>query len=279
MATFLLAHNPNRWHWDDLQDCIKQIESAGWVHIRWSCGKTKQIHKGDRIYLIRLGKEPKGIVASGWAISDWSEGPHWDESKKAEGKTTLYVDVLLNALLDPDKEDILPRKNLDNGILKQVHWSTQSPGILIPNEIAKELDQIWYQLLKQKNKHKNFFTKPNFDQINEEIEEPQKYSEGAGKKIDVTVYERNIYARRKCVEHYGFDCNICGFSFEQAYGIFGKDYIHVHHIKPIAEIGREYEIDPIEDLRPVCPNCHAMIHSLKPPLSLSRVKEMFKNKP
>ncbi len=278
MATFLLTHNPNRWEWEDLQDGIEQIESSGWFHSSWSCGNSKQIHKGDRVYLIRLGKEPKGIFASGWAISDWYEEPHWDESKEAEGKTALFVDVLFNALLNPDKEDILPRKELDNGIFKQMHWSSQASGILIPDEIVKELDKIWYNLLKQKKKHKNFFAQPNYDHLTEEIEGSLKFFEGAGKKIDVTVYERNVNARRKCVEHYGFDCSICGFSFEKAYGIFGKNYIHVHHIKPIAEIGREYELDPIEDLRPVCPNCHAMLHSSNPPLSISRMKKMIKDK-
>lgn len=277
MPTFLFTHNPNRWDWTDLQDCIKEIESSGWCHRNWSCN-TKQIHKGDRVYLIRLGMEPKGIFASGWAISEWYEDSHFDEAKEAEGKKARYVDVAFNAILDPDNEEILPRKTLDNGILKQMHWSSQSSGILIPDKIAKELDSIWYRLLKRKNKHINFFAKPNFDNIAEEVEEEQKVLEGTKRKIDVTIYERNPSARRKCVEHYGFDCSVCGFNFEKAYGMLGKHYIHVHHIKPIADIGREYELNPIEDLRPVCANCHAMIHSSKPPLSLNRVIKLFKEK-
>jgi 5-methylcytosine-specific restriction protein A len=28
----------------------------------------------------------------------------------------------------------------------------------------------------------------------------------------------------------------------------------------LSGIGVEYEVNPIEDLRPVCPNCHAAIH-------------------
>lgn len=278
MATFLLNWNPNRWEWDDLPDCIKEIETSGWFHGRWSCGNSKKIHKGDRVYLIRLGKEPKGIIASGWAISDWYEDTHWDETKEADGGKALYVDVLFNALLNPDKETILSRKELDNGILKQMHWSSQASGVLIPNAIAKELNKIWFQLLKQKNKHKNFFAQPNYENLTEEIEYSQKFSEGASKKIDVTVYERNVDARRKCIEHHGFDCFICGFNFEKIYGIFGKNYIHVHHTKPLAEIGKEYKLDPVEDLRPVCPNCHAMIHSSRPALSIQRMKKMIKDK-
>ena len=40
----------------------------------------------------------------------------------------------------------------------------------------------------------------------------------------------------------------------------GKDFIHVHHIIPLNEIKEEYTVDPIKDLVPVCPNCHAMLH-------------------
>ncbi|MEG0771017.1 MAG: HNH endonuclease, partial [Clostridia bacterium] len=44
------------------------------------------------------------------------------------------------------------------------------------------------------------------------------------------------------------------------YGEIGKDFIHVHHLKPLNEIGEEYIVNPVNDLIPVCPNCHAMLH-------------------
>lgn len=86
------------------------------------------------------------------------------------------------------------------------------------------------------------------------------YIEGSETEIKLTRYERDDNARKKCLEYYGYTCRICGFNFEQTYGEMGKGYIHVHHIIPISEIGHEYVIDPINDLIPVCPNCHAMLH-------------------
>ena len=50
-------------------------------------------------------------------------------------------------------------------------------------------------------------------------------------------------------------------NFETFYGIAFKEIIEVHHIVPISQIGEEYAIDPIKDLVPVCPNCHAALHS------------------
>ncbi|MBF2077835.1 MAG: HNH endonuclease [Synechococcales cyanobacterium T60_A2020_003] len=48
--------------------------------------------------------------------------------------------------------------------------------------------------------------------------------------------------------------------FEEKFGSSAQGFIQVHHLKPLSEIQVEYEVDPIADLRPVCPNCHAMIH-------------------
>lgn len=55
-------------------------------------------------------------------------------------------------------------------------------------------------------------------------------------------------------------CCVCGFNFEKIYGEIGVGYIEVHHLKPLNEINEKYQVDPVKDLRPVCPNCHAMLH-------------------
>lgn len=94
----------------------------------------------------------------------------------------------------------------------------------------------------------------------EELPGGSTFHEGAYTRIIVNQYERNPTARALCIEHYGTRCSVCGFDFESAYGPRGKGYIHVHHIVPLSRIKEDYQIDPIEDLRPVCPNCHAMIH-------------------
>ena len=48
--------------------------------------------------------------------------------------------------------------------------------------------------------------------------------------------------------------------FEEKYGVIGRGFIHVHHIVPISTIRESYQVDPVRDLVPVCPNCHAMLH-------------------
>jgi len=100
--------------------------------------------------------------------------------------------------------------------------------------------------------------------------------EGAKRTITVNSYERNKKARELCVKHYGTICQVCEFDFEQTYGAIGKGFIHIHHVVSMADIGEEYEVNPIIDLRPVCPNCHAMLHKTEPPLTIEELKEILK---
>lgn len=109
----------------------------------------------------------------------------------------------------------------------------------------------------------------------EELGSSEPLVEGASFTVKVSAFERNPVARRKCVDHYGSNCAVCGFNFGAAYGSAADGYVHVHHLKPLASIGEEYVIDPIKDLRPVCPNCHAVIHLRQPPHSIEEVKSML----
>lgn len=96
--------------------------------------------------------------------------------------------------------------------------------------------------------------------------------EGATKKISVNSYERNTKARQQCIEYHDCKCWVCEFDFFEAYGELGKDFIHVHHIVPLSEIRQGYEVDPINDLLPLCPNCHAMVHRQIPTMVPKELK-------
>jgi predicted HNH restriction endonuclease len=100
--------------------------------------------------------------------------------------------------------------------------------------------------------------------------------EGGAIQVFATRYERNPAARMRCIEHYGTDCFVCGLSLADQYGPEMAGLIHVHHLDPISKIGRQSSVDPIRDLRPVCPNCHAVIHWTEPHQSIKQVKEKLR---
>ncbi len=101
--------------------------------------------------------------------------------------------------------------------------------------------------------------------------------EGAARERIVTAYERNPRARQRCLEIFGTACFVCGFRFGSTYGPEYEGFIHVHHLNPMSAIGEAYEIDPARDLRPVCPNCHAVIHRGERALTIEEVQVLLKD--
>lgn len=104
-------------------------------------------------------------------------------------------------------------------------------------------------------------------------------TEGQQSFVTLTVYERNPIARQRCIEHYGTSCSVCAFSFGRVYGDSFADYIHVHHLMPVSVHETEYEIEPVRDLRPVCPNCHAIIHARRPPFTIEELRRLIQLAP
>jgi 5-methylcytosine-specific restriction protein A len=100
--------------------------------------------------------------------------------------------------------------------------------------------------------------------------------EGAKLRIEVNRYERSPVNRAACIEHYGLKCQCCGFDFQSEYGSLGEGYIEVHHCTPVSRLGPGYLVDPVEDLIPLCANCHAVVHRVDPPLTVQQLKALIK---
>jgi 5-methylcytosine-specific restriction protein A len=112
-------------------------------------------------------------------------------------------------------------------------------------------------------------------QLAEEVPTGRTYCEGSVQQILVNRYERDTRAREDCIRYYGTKYFLCQFDFSTAYGNVMDGFIHVHHIKSRSSLGAEYEVDPINDLRPVCPNCHTVLHRRDPPYELDDVREFL----
>lgn len=269
MATYLLTWNPLKWDWKELPVLSKAVSSGQLALEQWSCGNSKRIRKGDRLFMLVLGESldvNKGIFASGFAQRDSYRDLHWDKQRRERGETCQYTDILFDVLLNPFYEIGIPRTFLENPPFTNVNWSTQSSGITIPDEVAPHLEKVWLPITQT--------VEPSEDS---EIilREGQIYYEGTAKQVTLTRYERNKKARLECIQHYGTACVICEFDFGETYGALGAGFIHVHHIIPLSEIRDDYRVDPVNDLRPVCPNCHAMIHRKIPAFEIDEVKSLL----
>jgi len=95
--------------------------------------------------------------------------------------------------------------------------------------------------------------------------------EGAFYTEVVKKFERSRYNRALCLKYYGFMCRGCGDQLAEKYGPIGTDVIHVHHVVPVSMMGSAYQLNPIKDLIPLCPNCHNIVHKKSPPLEIAEL--------
>lgn len=110
----------------------------------------------------------------------------------------------------------------------------------------------------------------------EELPDSASLWEGATTTIHVNRFERDSKLREKCVQELGYKCKVCGFDFRATYGEIGQGFIHVHHRVSLAKFRDAHEVDPVKDLIPVCPNCHAMLHRSRDAAKPRTVRELQK---
>ena len=260
---FLLTWNPKKWRWPR-HKYEKEVAVTGEgdsYPLNWSCGNTKKINSGDRLYMVRLNNQ-RGIIGSGRAERKPDYGPHWDESRTDE---ILYVEGRSDALLPEGKQ--LPMEMLKKADLGIAWDNLLKSGNQVPDESAARLEEMWQSHLRR------VMANPPVAPL---AEEPGgKYFDGALKRIEVNAYERDPRARRACLAHNGFNCAACDQSLADIYGEVGEGVIHVHHVKELSKLGRAYEINPKRDLVPVCPNCHAILHTEKPALSIRKLRSIL----
>lgn len=99
--------------------------------------------------------------------------------------------------------------------------------------------------------------------------------EGASTTLLVNRYERSRLNRMLCIRHHGHRCATCNLSFQEFYGALGAEFIEVHHVVPISQLGKNYQIRPTEDLVPLCSNCHSMVHRRRPPLTPQELRDLI----
>jgi hypothetical protein len=103
------------------------------------------------------------------------------------------------------------------------------------------------------------------------------FREGDRTAVLANRYERDPKARRACLDHYGYSCSACGFLFVDKYGEIGQGVVEVHHLEPLGENPGRRGVDPIADLRPLCANCHTIVHQQTPPLSIEGLSRLLRS--
>ncbi len=197
-------------------------------------------------------------MASGLFTSGVEIGPHWDGSDNQ----TTFAQIEWDTIFAPD--DRLPVEVLKSEV-PNFHWDRiQGSGVILPPGDAADLEVLWAR-----------HARGVVVGAPEELLSDHTFPEGSVARVEVNRYERDPRARAECLARWGTGCTVCGLDFEARYGTIGKGFIHVHHLRELWNVGDGYRVDPVRDLRPVCPNCHAMLHKERPALAIDALKAMI----
>ena len=257
MSAYLLTWNPKNWQWTDLPAIAQQLRDGIPINQRWSCGNSRSIPIGARVFLLRQGTEPKGIVASGWVTKSPFPDAHWDAERAAKGEQAHFLMFTADALLAPDVgPQPLDVRGAITGPLSEVQVDAPASGNSIPDHVALALSEAWAAHLGKDD-----------DSLGRGDPELGAM-EGELKRRFVNHRARERALREAKLQQVGLAspdgrvrCQVprCNFDFEAVYGALAAGFAHVHHLRPLAE-ALTPTVTKLEDLAVVCANCHAIIH-------------------
>lgn len=142
--TWLLSWNPSKWNWETLESDRALTIAGSKADNRWSCSSTKP-REGDRVFLMRTGTAPKGIVAAGKITRAPYESRHWEQSRAEAGEKVSLVDVAFDCVRDAELDGIVSLEELESRDLGQ-EWNPRSSGIEIKGKAARLLERLWKAL-------------------------------------------------------------------------------------------------------------------------------------
>lgn len=231
--------------------------------------------------LVRAGPQSRNwlkTLRAEFSDFDYREAQHYASFRRTPHDRAL-------AYLNPSKTSIwlfLPfEPDPEQGILKtpsSSNWAKQFPSVF---RISRDSDVLMAvrlieraaQVLPPSNSAK--LDKPSSHQSTTTETSNSRYIEGIVYRVELDIHKRSRVARQACIRHFGSSCVVCGLNFGRRYGREFSGFIEVHHLIPLAGTPEKYEVDPVKDLRPVCPNCHASIHMRDPPYSIDEVRANY----
>ena len=103
-------------------------------------------------------------------------------------------------------------------------------------------------------------------------EQFESYAEGLVERVYGNRYERDSRNRQAAIKKHGTRCFGCDLDMGERYGEIADGFIHIHHTKPLSRAGGRRTPD-LDDLIPLCPNCHAVVHLQDPPLTKGQLRK------
>jgi 5-methylcytosine-specific restriction protein A len=261
MSTCLLTWNPARSPNDYLKSVAAKMEKGACVEDRWSCGNNQSIKIGDRVFLLRQGRDFPGIVGSGWVTKAPFPADHWDKEKNAQGLQARYVLFEWDALMPAEKA--LSRTRLLDGLLPNSLLKVAASGVTIDGKYVEALEKAWAAHCQTPLK-----VAPLVLGTLTALEgEPVEYR---GYRL-----KRDMKLKRAALDAAKGVCMVCGVDYFKVLDGRGVRVLQVHHKSQLSQQDAP-KLNTPDDLAVLCANCHALIHmDAKKALSVEALRSLL----
>jgi 5-methylcytosine-specific restriction endonuclease McrA len=199
------------------------------------------VREGDRAYVYKQGRPPRGIFATGTIV-----GPAEERRVARRNENRFVVPIEFEVFVDPAERFLVSNDDLLK-ISVPTPWNTQRSGMPLTPEVAGSVEGLL-------NRH--------FSSAWPQSQKARDYARKTERFIE--VYERDQALVRDLEELYDGCCQICGSK------PFGGDLGRLtegHHIQWLCRGGSNSR----DNLVLLCPNHHAAMHETDPefdPLNL-----------
>ncbi len=139
-ATYLFTWDPARYSAAEIEEKVEEISKSGSAIMDWSTGSRRHLSPGERVFLLRQGAEPRGLVGSGRVEGETKKDPHWGEEERKQGEETWVVPVRWDTL---STKPLVSRAELIQETGKEKIWNTRVGGVKLEPLLAIALGRLW----------------------------------------------------------------------------------------------------------------------------------------
>lgn len=230
---------PEAWQ-PDYHDAAAIASEAGFFRAVWDVSAAAGLEPGSDVWFAVSG-ERAGVAGHGIVVS----APYSVADPQGDPETRLH-------LADVDIDILLPLDELVTVAELPAELAGLLPGpagvSVLSRRTGEELRRAWSRSTAN-------------GRAESPIPLPGSLPAPAVRWSLASRYETDPDAARVCRAHHGPACSACGLDPEAVYGPEAAGVLQVHHIVPAGLISDSYELDPVSDLVPLCPTCHAVAHS------------------
>ena len=231
----------------DYRTAASTVQRTGLYGTRWRVGRGQQLDPGTDAWLFAQGRRGRGLLGHGVVASAPQPGA------ALPARLGLLAGIVFDLLLPPG--DALPADGLAESV-PDLNWNAvRSTGTAVPDQAEVQLRAAWTTFLRSRPVSGDWLAAAD-----PTVPLPGSLPQDSLRTVGINRYEQDPDAVRQCVSFHGTSCAACGLSMEQVYGPAGAAFVQVHHIVPLSSISPDYTLDPVADLVPLCPNCHAVAH-------------------